>query len=74
MPIIVIFLFKLIGVWSLFVNSIILQVAMPTATLASIFAEKYNYELEYSTIMVVTTTLFSVVTIPLIVGILQYIN
>lgn len=73
MPIIIILIFKIMGEDSMVANSIIVQVAMPTATLASIFAEKYNNELEYSTIMVVITTLLSVVTIPLIVGILDFV-
>ncbi|WFA09150.1 AEC family transporter [Tissierella sp. Yu-01] len=73
MPMIIILVFEILGESSIVSDSIIVQVAMPTATLASIFAEKYNKALEYSTIMVVITTLLSVVTIPLIVGMLNYV-
>jgi len=73
MPIILIYFFKLIGVTSIVTNTIVILNAMPTATLASIFAEKYNKELEYSTIIVVITTLFSVITIPLIIYLLGQI-
>jgi hypothetical protein len=73
-PMFILIFFYLIGEFSLVTNSIILQVAMPTATLASIFAEKYNKELDFSTILVVLTTLFSVLTIPAFVALLQYIQ
>lgn len=73
-PLFILIFFYLIGEFSLVTNSIILQVAMPTATLASIFAEKYNKELDFSTILVVLTTLFSVLTIPAFVALLQYIQ
>lgn len=70
MPIILICFFKLIGVTSIVTNTIVLLNAMPTATLGSIFAEKYNKELEYTTIIVVITTLLSVITIPIIINVL----
>lgn len=70
MPIILIYFFKLIGATSIVTNTVVLLNAMPTATLASIFAEKYDKELEFTTIIVVITTLLSVITIPLIIKIL----
>jgi hypothetical protein len=72
-PLLIALIFHLMGKSSLVTKSIVLQVAMPTATLASIFAEKYNKELGFSTILVVLTTLFSVLTIPAFVVLLQYI-
>lgn len=70
MPFIIIYVFKLMGSSSMVTNSIVIQIAMPTATLASIFAEKYNKELDYTTILLVMTTMLSVFTIPLIINIL----
>ncbi len=68
MPLLIIMFFKLIGHTSNVANSVIIQMALPTATLASIFSERFEKEVEYSTIIVVTTTLLSMITIPIIVG------
>ena len=71
MPLILTYIYKLIDAQSIVTNTIILQTAMPTATLASIFAEQYNKKMDYATIVVVMTTLFSILTIPLIIKVLS---
>lgn len=69
-PAILIFFYKQIGQISLPIKSILVQAAMPTATLASIFAKEYNKMLDYTTLLVLLTTIFSIITIPIIVQIL----
>lgn len=70
MPLLIIIFFKIIGITGKVANSIVIQMALPTATLASIFAERFDNQAEYTTIIVVATTLLSMITIPIMVGIL----
>lgn len=70
MPLLLIIFFKIIGLTGNVANSIVIQMALPTATLASIFAERFDNQAEYTTIIVVATTLLSMITIPIMVGIL----
>lgn len=51
-------------------KSIIIMVALPTGALTSIFAYKYNLGEEYAAAILLMTTLFSIVTLPLLVGFL----
>ncbi len=69
LPLIIILFFRAIGNTSTVANAIVFQTALPAATLASIFADRFNKEREYTTIFVVTSTLLSMLTIPIIVGI-----
>lgn len=51
-------------------NSVIIIASMPAAAMTSIFAESYNKEKEFASIIVLMTTLLSVITIPILVRIL----
>ena len=51
-------------------NSILIIACMPAAAMTSIFAESYDKEKDFASIVVLMTTLLSVVTIPILVGIL----
>lgn len=69
LPLIIIMFFRTIGNTSTVANAIVFQTALPAATLASIFADRFNKERDYTTIFVVSSTLLSMVTIPIIVGV-----
>lgn len=51
-------------------NSVVIIASMPAAAMTSIFAESYNKEEDFASIIVLLTTLLSVVTIPILVSIL----
>lgn len=55
---------------SIVANSVIIIASMPAAAMTSIFAESYDKEKDFAAIVVLTTTLLSVITIPLLVNIL----
>lgn len=69
-PIILYFFSLLIGDTSIVADSVIIIAAMPAATMTSIFAETYNKEKDFGTIIVLSTTLLSVFTIPILIRIL----
>lgn len=68
MPLLMIIFFKLVDNTSVVATSIVVLMALPTATMASIFAERFDNQVEYTTIIVVSTTLLSIITIPIMVG------
>lgn len=51
-------------------NSVIILASMPAATMASIFAERFNIEKDYATIMVIATTLLSILTLPVLLKVI----
>lgn len=53
---------------SIALNSVIIMTAMPASAMTSIFAESYDREKEYGAIIVSLTTLFSLVTLPMLLG------
>lgn len=53
---------------SIALNAVIIMTAMPASAMTSIFAENFNKEKEYGAIVVSLTTLFSLVTLPLLLG------
>lgn len=55
---------------SIVANAVIIIASMPAASMTSIFAESYNKEKDYAAIIVLTTTILSLITIPLLVNIL----
>lgn len=62
-----IFLFSLmIGDQGTVMKTMILIQAMPAAATTSIFAEKFNNQVEYAAILVFITTLLSIITFPII--------
>ena len=52
-------------------NTVIILAAMPSAAMTPIFAQTFNLEKEYATIIMVITTLFSTVTTPILLRIIM---
>lgn len=69
LPLILIFVSLLID-RSVVSNSVIIIASMPAAAMTSIFAESYNKEEDFASIIVLLTTLLSVISIPILVRIL----
>lgn len=70
LPIILYIISIIIKDRSIVANSVIIIASMPAAAMTSIFAESYDKEKDFAAIVVLTTTLLSVITIPLLVNIL----
>jgi predicted permease len=69
-PLITLFIMRLLSIDPVIANTIVLIEAMPTAATCGIFAESTNRATEYSSKIIFVTTLFSVITIPLWLAIL----
>jgi len=69
-PGIIYFVLKIINDVSIITNSLVILAAMPAAIMTSIFAEGYNKEKEYATVIVFFTTIISIITIPLMLKLL----
>lgn len=70
-PLILFFISVLINDRSIVSNSVIILGSMPSAVMASIFAEEFNVKKDYATIIVVGTTLLSIITLPVLLGIIM---
>lgn len=70
-PAILIIISMLIKERSIVSNSVIILAAMPSAAMTPIFAQTFNFKKEYATIIMVITTLFSTVTIPILLRIIM---
>ena len=68
MPCILILISKLIKDTSLVIKTLIIVTAMPAAAMTSILAESFDKESEYSAVIVFITTLFSVITFPILLN------
>lgn len=53
------------------INSVIIMTAMPASAMTSILAEKFDKEKDYAAIIVSATTLFSLITVPIILKIIM---
>ena len=73
-PIIILILFILVGDMSKAAITVIIMVAMPASTMTSVFAESFNKEREYAAILVSSTTLLSLITVPVLLKIISYIK
>ena len=73
-PIFISLLFYLLGDMSKAAITVIVMVAMPASAMTSIFAESYNKENEYAAILVSATTLLSLITVPLLLKLIFFIN
>lgn len=69
-PVVAILISKFLWDINLILKSILIQVAMPTATLGSIFAQKYDKLPDYTTVLIMIITICSVITIPVVISIL----
>lgn len=70
-PIFLIVIAKVVGENNVLINTMIILEAMPAATMTSIMADKYSNSSDYSAIIVFSTTLFSLITFPLILQIIS---
>jgi predicted permease len=52
------------------VNTVIIMTAMPASAMTSILAESFDKEKEYASIIVSVTTLFSLITVPMLLKII----
>ena len=68
MPCILILISKLLKDTSLVIKTLIIVTAMPAAAMTSILAESFDKESEYSAVIVFMTTLFSVITFPILLN------
>ena len=57
--------------FNLVTRSLLVITAMPTATITSILAEKYEFENDFATVLVVFTTVMTVFTAPLIIQLIE---
>ncbi|HHX62550.1 MAG TPA: AEC family transporter [Epulopiscium sp.] len=69
-PLIIYFIFSLLGNTSIPINSVILMTAMPASAMTSIFAQSFDTEPDYAAVLVSLTTLLSLITIPLLLKII----
>ncbi|MBD7910073.1 MULTISPECIES: AEC family transporter [Clostridium] len=70
-PLAIILFAKLVKDDSILINTIIVLQSMPAATMTSIIAESYNKESSYAAIIVFVTTLFSIVSFPIVLKIIS---
>ena len=68
MPCILILISKLLKDTSLVIKTLIIVTAMPAAAMTSILADSFDKESEYSAVIVFITTLFSVITFPILLN------
>lgn len=68
-PIIAIFIFAIIGADKTVALSVIISVSCPVAAIGAIFAEKYNLDAGYCSQIASITTLYSLITMPIMVQI-----
>lgn len=66
-PVVLFLVARLFKEDSLVIKTYILIQAMPVAAMTSLFAESFNKEKEYSALIISISSLFSVITIPLII-------
>lgn len=68
MPCILIIIFRIINDNSVVSKTLIIVTAMPAAAMTSILAECFDKESEYSAVIVFITTLFSLITFPILLN------
>lgn len=72
MPLSTIAIFYLSGInMHLVTKSMLVITAMPSATITSILAEKYDYEKDMATLLVILTTIMTILSAPLIIQLIE---
>lgn len=66
MPILFIYIFKILGIREILLGAVVLEAAMPAQTVLSILANENNADFEYAACGMFVTTLLSLVTLPFI--------
>lgn len=69
-PAVLYFIALLIGDRTIVLNSVIILASMPAAAMTSIFADSFNINRDYGAVIVVATTLFSILTLPVLLRII----
>jgi malate permease and related proteins len=65
------FISLIIGDRSIVSNTVIILASMPAAAMTSIFADSFNIERDYASVIVVATTLLSIFTLPVLLRIIM---
>jgi malate permease and related proteins len=65
------FISFIIGDRSIVSNTVIILASMPAAAMTSIFADSFNIERDYASVIVVATTLLSIFTLPVLLRIIM---
>ena len=73
LPMIVLGVLYFVGVKDIILQALVISVCAPCASYTTMFSLKYNRDTEFSAEVVTLSNLYSLITIPLIVGLTQYI-
>lgn len=73
-PIISYFIVKIFINDTVLINIIVIMLAMPAATMVSILTAKCKGDMYYATKFVVLSTIFSIITVPIVIGIIHNIS
>ncbi len=74
LPLVTLFVLILCGIKGVLLVSLIISVASPVAAITTMMSAKYNRDTELSVSLVSASTLLSLFTMPLIVGLAQYLS
>lgn len=74
LPLLSLFVLLLCGINGVLLVSLIISVASPVAAITTMMAAKYGRDTQLSVSLVSATTLLSLVTMPIIVGLAQYLS
>jgi predicted permease len=72
-PLLGLLLVRLLGIHGMLAKSLIIGVATPTAVNTAIFAREFDNEPEYAAQIVLVSTLFSVITLSVLIYLLRYL-
>ena len=74
LPLVTLFVLLLCGIDGVLLVSLIISVASPVAAMTTMMSAKYGRDTELSVSIVSASTLLSLVTMPLVVGLSQYLS
>lgn len=66
MPILLIFIFRMLKIDNVILGVVVLEAAMPAQTVLTILANEYKCDFEYAALGMFVTTLFSIVSLPIV--------
>ncbi|MBR7164251.1 MAG: AEC family transporter [Clostridia bacterium] len=71
MPVVFLYLFKLLGIPEVLIGVVVLEAAMPAQTVLTILAHEHHADYEYTAVGLFITTVASLVTLPFVCWLLQ---
>lgn len=71
MPVVFIYIFKLLGIQEIILGVVVLEAAMPAQTVLTILAHEHGADYEYTAVGLFITTIASLVTLPFVCWLLQ---